>query len=320
VTPTVSICLTTYNRASVLPATVDSLLAQSFEDFELIINDDCSPDGTEALCRAYMARDPRVKYFRNANNLKMPGNLNAAIGHATGQYIANVHDGDLYRPDLIARWKAALDANPRAAFVFNRYEVYDREGNARIENAPIEQSGDRMTIARQFFDVMTSCVWGTVMARRDAYAAVGPFDPVYGFISDVDMWLRLARDWEVAYVPEPLITITPRELDHPYAFVNWRFWFFTFPMYVTHLRYYRDALPDEVARSSASYARKRRRLLLRDVAICVKHRRWDRLREGLAIFRDAPDTVLRALGRAFGRSSDAPAWYAPEQWARTEVG
>jgi glycosyltransferase involved in cell wall biosynthesis len=315
----VSICLTTYNRAAVLPATVDSLLAQDFGDFELIVNDDCSPDATEEICRDYEKRDSRVRYYRNATNLKMPGNLNAAISHATGEYVANVHDGDLYRPDLIQKWKAALDAQPRAAFVFNQYCSLDREGNAKIYRAPLEDRMDPHEIARQFFSVLTSCVWGTVMARRAAYLSTGPFNPEYGFISDVDMWLRLSRDHEVAYVAEPLITITPREPTHPYAFVNWRFWYFTFSMYVAHLDYYRETLPDEVARARAGFPRQRRALLLRDLLICLKHRRWDRLREGLAILRDDGDPWLRALGRALGRRGAAPSWYAAEQWRRTEV-
>src|SRR6266851_7432426 len=95
----VSICLTTYNRASVLPKTLDSLLAQTSSDFELIISDDCSSDDTQDICRRYAAKDRRVKYFRNERNLNMPGNLNAAIRRSTGVYIANLHDGDVYRTD-----------------------------------------------------------------------------------------------------------------------------------------------------------------------------------------------------------------------------
>ena len=67
---------------------------------------------------------------------------------------------------------------------------------------------------------MTSSVLGTVMAGRIAYDEKGIFNPRYGFISDVDMWLRLAHARDVAYVPEPLIASTPREPNHKFAFVN----------------------------------------------------------------------------------------------------
>jgi glycosyltransferase involved in cell wall biosynthesis len=316
----VSICLTTYNRGSILPASIDSLLAQSFGDFELIISDDCSPDDTEAICRAYAARDPRVRYFRNATNLRMPGNLNAAIARTRGDYIANVHDGDVFRPDLIEKWKTALDELPTAAFVFNQYQGFDAHGNPRIDRAPLEQRRDPREVALHFFRTFTSCVWGTVMTRREAYAAAGQFNPDYGFISDVDMWLRLARDHDVAYVAEPLITITPREPHHPYAFVHWRVWLWTLSIYVAHLEHYRDRIPAEVERFRLSYPRRRRELLLRDLAICVRHRRWDRLREALAIWRDDADPLLRGLGRAFGSPGHVPEWHSASAWHRTSLG
>ena len=312
----VSICLTTYNRAAVLRASIDSLLAQSYGEFELIISDDRSTDDTEAICREYEARDSRVRYFRNAENLKMPGNLNAAIGRASGTYVANLHDGDVFRRDLIEKWKAALDDAPAAAFVFNQYQSFDRHGRPRIDRSPHERSRDAREIPLHFFRTFTSCVWGTVMARRSAYRTAGPFNPAYGFISDVDMWLRLARDHEVAYVAEPLITITPREPQHPYAFVHWRVELWTFSIYVAHLEFYRDRLAAQVERYRASYPRRRRERLVRNMLICLKHRRWDRLREGLAIWRDADDRVLRALGHALGRPSDRPEWYSAEWWQR----
>jgi glycosyltransferase involved in cell wall biosynthesis len=310
--PPVSVCLTTYNRGEVLPRSIESLQAQTFSDFELIINDDCSPDATEEVCRDYAARDPRVKYFRNTENLKMPGNLNAAIGRASGELVANLHDGDWYRPELLEKWKAALDDAPGAGFVFNHYEVVDRDGSSHIATFGPPVNGAEL--ARHFFRTFTSCVWGTVMARASAYRQTGPFDARYGFISDVDMWLRLGRDHDVAYVPEPLITITPREPTHPYAFMHWRVELWTLAIYRAHLECYRKVIPEEVARFREAYPARRRRKLLQDMALCVKHRRWDRLREGLAIWRDADDPVLRALGRSLGRSADAPAWYSPEAW------
>ena len=78
----VSLCLTAFNRAHLLPGTLDSILVQSFPDFELIINDDCSKDQTQEVCLEYMQRDSRIKYFRNETNLNMPGNLNAALRRA----------------------------------------------------------------------------------------------------------------------------------------------------------------------------------------------------------------------------------------------
>lgn len=310
----VSICLTTYNRASVLPATLDSLLAQSFGDFELIINDDCSTDGTEEICRDYMARDGRVRYFRNSTNLKMPGNLNAAITRASGAYIANVHDGDIYRQDLIAKWKEHLDETPDALFVFNAYDAVNPDGSHKLYREPFEFKVPGVHIARIYFQSLACCVWGTVMARAQAYENFGLFEPAFGFISDVDMWLRLSRGRYAAYVSEPLITVTPREPDHPFANYSWQHLFWQFGIYNAHIEEYQRTYPDLIAHSGSNYSLMLRKFYLRAMVWLLRHRKWERVQEGFAIWRDSNDPMLRGLGRLFGRSKWQPSWYDERSW------
>ena len=312
--PPVSICLTTYHRAAVLPQTLDSILAQRYGDFELIISDDCSPDETAEICRQYELKDKRVKYYRNDTNLRMPGNLNAAIQKAKGEYIANLHDGDVYRPDLIAKWKTALDAVPTASFVFNAYEVIARNGTMSISCEPFDGQTPRYYIAQHHFRTLTSCVWGTVMARASAYKKAGAFNPAYGFISDVDMWLKLAHDHDVAYVAEPLITLTPREPNHPFAYHSWQHLFWQFAIYKKHLSLYKDVLPDEVKEYRAAYPNLLRRKFTRAMLSLIKHRKWERVREGLAVWRDADDRLLKSIGRTFGQQSWLQSWYNENSW------
>ena len=213
--PKVSVVLTTYNRAPLLDQTVQTILSQTFEDFELVISDDASRDGTEGLCRDYERRDPRVRYRRGLKNVGMPGNLNAGIEASSAEYIANLHDGDLYEPTLLEKWAAALDACPRAAFVFNAYRAIDaNRRTVRIYREPFGPCFAGSVLLEEVFFRrwgFDSPVWGTVMGRRSAYFAVGLFDPRFGFVADVDMWLRLAERFDVAYVPEPLIALPSPE-------------------------------------------------------------------------------------------------------------
>jgi glycosyltransferase involved in cell wall biosynthesis len=315
----VSICLTTWNRASVLPQTIDSLLAQTFSDFELIVSDDCSSDNTEEVCRGYESKDPRVRYCRNDRRLSMPGNLNAAIQRATGGYIADVHDGDVYRSDLIEKWKAALDAVPSAAFVFNAYEVVLPDGLHRVYKLPFDLRVPGEEIALEYFRTVTSCVWGTVMARSSHYARAGLFDPSFGFISDVDMWLRLTYKADAAYVDEPLIILGTRPEDHPWRHGLWCAAFWAFGIYTKHLKNYRHRLPLTVNYYRAVYPHMLRRYFVRTLLSCVKHRRWERVREGLAIWQDASDPVLRRIGLLLGRCRWRPNWYSPGWWAMTRL-
>jgi glycosyltransferase involved in cell wall biosynthesis len=215
VSPPVSIVLTTYNRAAALAATLDTLLVQTFGDFELIVCDDCSPDNTEEVVRRYRERDSRIRYHRHAKNVGMPGNLNEGIRLSRGEYIANLHDGDLYVPQLLEKWKAALDRNPGAAFVFNKYGALAEDGSLASvsgEDLPEVFPGavllEKIYFRRWRFD---SPVWGTVMGRRSAYFEAGLFDPRFGFLSDVDMWMKLAEKHQVAFLSEPLINIPTRD-------------------------------------------------------------------------------------------------------------
>jgi glycosyltransferase involved in cell wall biosynthesis len=315
----VSICLTTWNRASVLPRTLDSLLEQTFSDFELIVSDDCSTDETEEVCRTYVQRDSRVRFFRNDRNLGMPGNLNAAIQRATGYYIANAHDGDVYRADLIAKWKEALDTVPTAAFVFNDYEAILPDGARRVYGLPFDLRVPGEEIALHYFRTVTSCVWGTVMARSSAYSRAGLFDPSLGFISDVDMWLRLTYEADASYVNEPLITLGLRPEDRSLRRDPWREAFWAFRIYVSHLRSYRHKLPRSVNYYRSVYPDTLRRYFLRSLLWCLKQRRWKKVQEGLAIWQDAGDPVLRRMGHLLSIKGWRPAWYDPSWWAMTHL-
>jgi glycosyltransferase involved in cell wall biosynthesis len=211
----ISVILVTYGRAGLLPGTIESILDQTLQDFELVISDDCSPDATEAVCRKYAREDKRVRYRRNATRLGMPGNLNAAIREVTGEMIANLHDGDLYERRLLDRWRSALFECPKAAFVFNSYRLLAPDGSTRAisrEHLPRCFPG-RVLLEDIYFHRWRfgSPVWGTVMTRRSAYDAVGLFDERFGFYADVDMWMRLAEKFSVAYVDEPLITLPSRD-------------------------------------------------------------------------------------------------------------
>jgi glycosyltransferase involved in cell wall biosynthesis len=213
--PEVSVVLTTYNRAHALRETLDTMIKQTFRDFELIICDDASKDGTKDVAMEYVARDPRVSYHRNEPNLGMPGNLNSGIRLARGEFVANIHDGDLYDPTLLEKWTTAMRQSPKVAFVFNQYRHLNENGLVKmvwIEDLPSLFPGSRL-IEDIYFKRwrLDSPVWGTVMARKSLYEEMCLFDSRFGFLSDVDMWLRLAENHEVAYVPETLITLPSRE-------------------------------------------------------------------------------------------------------------
>ena len=123
--PRVSIGLPVYNGENYLRAAIDSLLQQTFRDFELILCDNASTDSTGAICRDYAARDPRVRYDRHPKNIGAGRNFNHAVALARGDYFKWAAHDDLCAPDLLEQCVATLDDHPDAVLVFPRARVID---------------------------------------------------------------------------------------------------------------------------------------------------------------------------------------------------
>jgi glycosyltransferase involved in cell wall biosynthesis len=120
-----------YNGARYLALTIDSILAQTFGDFELLISDNASTDGTEEICRRYAARDSRIRYVRNLTNLGAARNYNQAFELAQGRYFKwNGHDDPL-APQFLERCVEVLDRDPGVVLCFSRNRAIDEHGAER---------------------------------------------------------------------------------------------------------------------------------------------------------------------------------------------
>jgi glycosyltransferase involved in cell wall biosynthesis len=126
--PKVSIGLPVFNGERYLGEAVDSLLAQTFGDFELILSDNASTDATGALCRQYADRDARVRYHRNDRNLGACRNFNLTVEFARGEYFKWAAHDDIHAPQYLARCVEALDADPSLVASHTDGQVIDEHG------------------------------------------------------------------------------------------------------------------------------------------------------------------------------------------------
>lgn len=293
----VSLCMLTYNRADELGRSLDSLLDQTYQNFELIINDDASTDRTEEVCRSYEERDSRVRYVRNQANLRYAGNNNAAIRRASCEYVGLVHDGDLYEPFMLERWVEALNAHPSAAFVFHSH--YRKTNGEPLLHGypPLVEGHDLLDDMLKRWD---SPVYGIAMVRKSCVRAVGTFNTSFPRLADVDMWMRLLNEYDAAYVNEPLVRYAPRESGHELKGVNWDA--NREIMEIRRINIQRRFSEDPVARSEymRAFERDRNRRLIRDLGWCVKRGRWNLAREGARRLEETNSVSLRLLGRYFG--------------------
>jgi glycosyltransferase involved in cell wall biosynthesis len=209
----ISVCLLTFNHAHTVEPTIRSILDQSISDYEIIVSDDCSTDGTWEKVAEIAASDPRVKLIRTPYNMGMPGNANYAVEQSQRPYIALLHHDDIYRNDLLKKWSGVLDRNPDVAFVFNPYAVY-KSDHVHEDPMPGEDINGHWLLTRYLFGKWGSVVRGTAMIRKDAWQQIGGMRPRFDLLSDVDMWMRLAMRWNVGYVAEPVICMREEKPEY----------------------------------------------------------------------------------------------------------
>ena len=129
--PRASIGLPVYNGERFLAAAIDSVLEQTFSDLELIISDNASTDKTAEICRQYVARDPRIRYYRKETNNGGPWNFNRVFQYARGEFFKWQAADDVCAPTLVERSVEMLDRNQTAVLCYPRTMVIDGRGNLR---------------------------------------------------------------------------------------------------------------------------------------------------------------------------------------------
>tara|TARA_B100000678_G_C18192279_1_gene495893 strand:- start:456 stop:1517 length:1062 start_codon:yes stop_codon:yes gene_type:complete len=197
--PTVSVIIPAYRAASLIAETLDSLTAQIFDDFEVIVVDDCSPDATLAVVRAY--GDPRVRVVRPERNGGCVHARNLAFSLARGRYIAGLDHDDLCHPDRFARQVAFLDSYPDVVLVGTGSKLFEN-GEKRAHDRANGMSSDLidwMMLTRN------PLVWSSVMFRADVARKLDPFErPDRHYLEDFDLYHRMRRYGRIAEIPDPL--------------------------------------------------------------------------------------------------------------------
>jgi len=164
----VSIGLPVFNGENYIREALDSIMAQTYSDFELIISDNASTDGTEEICRAYAARDERIRYFRNDTNLGAAKNYNRVFEMSSGVYFKWVAHDDVCAPEFLERCVGVLDREPAISVCYPRTKLIDERGQIRGTyadglNLRSPKPHERF---RQFFETQGLChaIFGLIRA------------------------------------------------------------------------------------------------------------------------------------------------------------
>ncbi|MFM5906562.1 MAG: glycosyltransferase [Novosphingobium sp.] len=200
--PAVTVALSVRDGATWLGAAIESVLAQTFGDFEFLILDDGSRDASADVVRAFAARDARVQLISRENR-GLVASLNELLGRARAPLVARMDADDLCHPERFARQVAFLRANPDHGVVGTGEEFIDSRGVLRSASGDIPCRHEDIVAAFAAGGVPLS--HPTVMFRRDLVRAVGGYRAAFRHCEDLDLWLRLAGSTRLANLPEPLL-------------------------------------------------------------------------------------------------------------------
>ncbi|MFQ4140939.1 glycosyltransferase family A protein [Chlorogloeopsis sp. ULAP02] len=195
--PKVSVIIPAYNAMNYLPETVDSVLRQTFTDFEVLIIDDGSSDQiVQWVCEL---KDPQVKLISQENQ-GVSIARNTGIAHSQGEYVAFLDADDLWTPTKLEKQVICLDQNPSVGLVHTWMVLIDCKGKSsgRVMTSNAEGNAWKQLLEKN----MVAC--SSVMVRRCCLQTVGGFEPNLNFAEDWDMWIRFSSHYPFAVIKEPL--------------------------------------------------------------------------------------------------------------------
>ncbi|MCU1286848.1 MAG: glycosyl transferase, group 2 family protein [Acidobacteriales bacterium] len=224
-----TVIIPTYNRRSHLQLTLESLRAQDYANFEVLVCDDCSTDETQQYLSDLQQEWPQLKVFRNEKNLNFNGTLQRLFSMAIGDFVGMQHDHDVYKPNFLSRMVEVLLANPRAGFVCAGYDEFNEQDQIVPRSFDLEtrifEGGNLAGI--KLLKVLASerhtpiAAMGTLF-RRDALVRAGGYSSDWYLASDEDLYCRMAQVADVVFCPEPLFIMRSRPAERQKILGSWK--------------------------------------------------------------------------------------------------
>lgn len=201
--PTVSVIISTYNRAHMVGRAIRSVLGQTYRDFELIVVNDASTDHTDEVLNSF--NDKRIRYVRFGENRGGPAARNTGIKMARGKYIAFLDDDDEWLPAKLEKQVEKMkDVTGEVGLIYSGSEVIADDSNTIQRRYHPEQRGN--VHKRLLLGPMVGSV-SNVLVKKECFIKVGLFDESLKSCQDWDMWKRISDHYEFDFVPEILSRI-----------------------------------------------------------------------------------------------------------------
>lgn len=191
----VSIILPIYNGQKYMRESIDSIIAQTYLNWELLIIDDGSTDHTSEIASEYVSNDSRIHYFKNSKNLRLPRTLNRGFSLSHGEYLTWTSDDNYYYPTALEHMVTALESKKKE-FAFASCDVIDGEGKI-VECIMVNDRASKKIVG-------CNPVGACFLYTRHVYETVGEYDPALTLVEDFDYWQRICMNFSPACISEKL--------------------------------------------------------------------------------------------------------------------
>lgn len=201
----VSIIIPTYNRAALLTASVQSVLQQTYTDFELLIVDDGSADNTDIIVESI--KDERIRYLKMPENKGVAAARNEGIRQAKYDYIAFQDSDDYWKPDKLKKQMEFLTQRPEAGLLYCPYECKKTDGSTILVpdyNIPSEEKQGNIY---RYMLLRNTIGTPGVLVSRHCLEKSGLFNESLTCLEDWELFLRISRDYEIAFQDEPMVLV-----------------------------------------------------------------------------------------------------------------
>jgi glycosyltransferase involved in cell wall biosynthesis len=190
--PIVTIILPCYNGAGFLAQSIDSVIAQTFTDWELILVNDCSKDNSLEIMQRYANEDSRIRIINNEHNLKLPGALNRGFREANGKYLTWTSHDNRMGPTMLEEFVNYLDANPDKGLVTACYAAFSLKTGEQLYE--VHHPDPQLHLP------LYNCVCYAFMYRREVLDTVGDYDTTLFLVEDYDYWVRIWQKYPVGKI------------------------------------------------------------------------------------------------------------------------
>jgi glycosyltransferase involved in cell wall biosynthesis len=211
--PKVSVIIPSYNHEKFVAGTIRSVLDQSFQDFEIVITDDGSTDGTVSEINSFS--DPRIRLFTFERNQGAAVASTNCVSHSRGEYVAMLSSDDAFVPDKLEKQVGFLDEHPGVAAVFSYARIIDEEGKDFKDKGHLycnvfrQPNRTRHEWLNSFFYNGNCLCHPSVLARRDIYTWARS-DPRYAQLGDFNRWIKICLEHDIHVIPEELVKFRVR--------------------------------------------------------------------------------------------------------------